>query len=216
VTQVPTSVISCWHVILQLTWPLPFPYTPRLLWSIFLWAECVSGAEICCQLSAKYGHNVLSQQSVCDWILRWSHKWHSGRTIRPPILVHYCWQYWTCMGHSSACIIHENLGFCKVCARWVPKQRTEEHKQHCLEICQCLLNCYWDAFLRHIITGHETWLHYFKPESKCQSLEWKHLTSSVKKKFRTEPKAGKLMLTFFGTCRGRYWNIMWRVVCQTD
>jgi hypothetical protein len=32
-------------------------------------------------------------------------------------------------------IIHSRLGFHKVCARWVPKQLTEEHKRNRLTIC---------------------------------------------------------------------------------
>jgi hypothetical protein len=58
-------------------------------------------------------------------------------------------------------IIHNRLGFHKVCARWVPKQLTEEHKRSRLTICQRLLNRYrleCDAFLRRIITADETWI----------------------------------------------------------
>ena len=32
-------------------------------------------------------------------------------------------------------IIHEILGYCKVSARWVPRELTEEHKPRCVEIC---------------------------------------------------------------------------------
>jgi hypothetical protein len=35
-------------------------------------------------------------------------------------------------------IIHNHLGFRKVCARWVPKQLTEEHKRNHLTICRSL------------------------------------------------------------------------------
>jgi hypothetical protein len=76
------------------------------------------------------------------------------------------------------------LGFHKVCARWVPKQLTEEHKCNHLTICQSLLNRYrqeGDTFFRCIITGDETWIHQYVPESKRQGLEWKHPTSLAKK-----------------------------------
>jgi hypothetical protein len=64
-------------------------------------------------------------------------------------------------------IIHNHLGFHEVCARWVPKQLTEEHKRNRLTICRSLLNRYrqeGDAFLRRIMTGDETWIHHYAPE----------------------------------------------------
>jgi hypothetical protein len=101
-------------------------------------------------------------------------------------------------------IIHHCLGFHKVCGRWVPKQLTEEHKRNCLTICQSLLNCYCqegNTFLRRIITGDETWIHHYVPESKRQSLEWKHPTSLAKKKLKTL-SAGNVMLTVFWDSQG--------------
>jgi len=47
------------------------------------------------------------------------------------------------ISHGSAYdIIHNRLGFCKVCARWVPKQLTEEHRNNRVAICQHLLDRY--------------------------------------------------------------------------
>jgi hypothetical protein len=31
-----------------------------------------------------------------------------------------------------------------------------------------------EEFLSRIVTGDETWLHHYEPESKRQSMEWKH------------------------------------------
>jgi hypothetical protein len=39
----------------------------------------------------------------------------------------------------------------------------------------------------------EIWTHHHVPESKPQNTEWKHPTSPVKKKFRTQPWVGKVM-----------------------
>jgi len=67
------------------------------------------------------------------------------------------------------------LEYCKVCARWVPQVLTQEHKEHCMKVCQDLLNqneAEGDSFLDHIITGDETWCHHYEPESKQQSMEW--------------------------------------------
>ena len=56
-------------------------------------------------------------------------------------------------------MMHNTLGFHKVCARWVPKQLTEVHKQTRMDICQKHLDHYVnerDIFLDRIITGNET------------------------------------------------------------
>jgi len=67
------------------------------------------------------------------------------------------------------------LEYRKVCARWVPQMLTQEHKEHCMQVCQDLLNQYGaesDSFLNGIITGDETWCHHYESESKWQSMEW--------------------------------------------
>jgi hypothetical protein len=54
-----------------------------------------------------------------------------------------------------------------------------------------------DNFLQMIITGDETWVHHYQPATNWRSLQWKHPSSPVAKKFQTQPLAGKLMLTIF-------------------
>ncbi|PNF15535.1 hypothetical protein B7P43_G16529, partial [Cryptotermes secundus] len=94
----------------------------------------------------------------------------------------------------------------KVCARWVPKQLTVLHKQTRLDICQQHLDRYGnerDVFLDRIITGDETWIHHCEPESKRQSMEWKHPQSPSKKNFKSQLSARKLMLTVYLDSQGR-------------
>ena len=43
-----------------------------------------------------------------------------------------------------------------------------------------------DAFLPRIVTTDETWVFHYEPESKRQSMEWKHVSSPVKKKFKSQ------------------------------
>jgi len=57
-------------------------------------------------------------------------------------------------------------------------------------------------FLERIITTDETWVHHYKPDSKAQSMAWKCLTSPVAKKFKSQPSAGKIMLTLFWDMEG--------------
>ncbi|UYV74964.1 hypothetical protein LAZ67_12001915 [Cordylochernes scorpioides] len=69
-------------------------------------------------------------------------------------------------------ILHENLGYSKVCARWVPKMLTEDHKWQRVEAAQKFLDCHetdGEEFLDSIVTGDETWVHYTTPEIKEQS-----------------------------------------------
>ena len=109
------------------------------------------------------------------------------------------------ISHGSAYDIHNRFGFRKVCARWVPKELTEEHRNNRLAICQRLLDRHaneGEAFLTRIATGDETWVHRFAPESKRQSMEWKHPGSAVKKKVKSQPSAGKVFLTIFWDSQG--------------
>ena len=83
-------------------------------------------------------------------------------------------------------LVHDILGFHKVAARWVPRHLTEEHKRNRQHICSSLLERYnreGDNFLNRIITGDKTWFHHYEPETKRQSMQWKHTSSS--KKFKS-------------------------------
>jgi hypothetical protein len=57
-------------------------------------------------------------------------------------------------------------------------------------------------FLERIVTGDETLVHHFEPESKAQSMAWKRPTSPMAKKFRSQPSADKIMLTLFWDMEG--------------
>jgi hypothetical protein len=70
--------------------------------------------------------------------------------------------------------MHDELKYRKACSRWVPKQLTEDHKQKHVEICTQFLHRYGregEGLLERIVTGDETWVHHFEPESKQQSMQ---------------------------------------------
>ena len=98
---------------------------------------------------------------------------------------------------GSAVKIMDTLGYSKVCASWVPRQLTEAHKQCRLEACSEFLEyCHSDkTFLQQMVTGDETWVYHFEPESKRASMEWRHPTSPCSKKFKSQQCAGKVMVT---------------------
>jgi len=101
-------------------------------------------------------------------------------------------------------LTHDILGFHKAAARWVPRHLTEEHKWNRQHICSSLLERYnreGDNFLNRLITRDETWVHHYEPETKWQSMQCKHRSSSSKK-FKSQPSAGKLLLTVFWDSQG--------------
>ena len=59
-----------------------------------------------------------------------------------------------------------------------------------------------EAMLERIVTGDETWVHYYQPESKQASMQWKHLESPTPTKFKVVQSAGKVMATVFWDVHG--------------
>jgi len=109
------------------------------------------------------------------------------------------------IGHNAVQEMIESLGHRKVCARWVPRLLTEDHKGQRKAITSERLQRYrheGDDFLLHIVTGDESWFHYFKPETKRQNVECHHLHSPSKKKAKTVPSAAKVMGTIFWDAEG--------------
>ena len=75
-----------------------------------------------------------------------------------------------------------------------------------------------DGFLGRIVTGDETGVHYHQPETKKASEEWRHTSSLKPKKIRTQPSAGKVMLTLFWDKRGvilEHYMPRWNTVTST-
>ena len=97
-------------------------------------------------------------------------------------------------------IITEHLLFRKLCARWVPKQLTPEHKTKCMKPALTFLQrCHDDddEFLDWIITGDETWVAHITPETKHLSMHWRHSGSPCKTKFKQALSVRKVMCTVF-------------------
>jgi len=83
-------------------------------------------------------------------------------------------------------IIHEKLDMSKVSARWVPRM-LGPFQDTCRQCCQenlVLLTEDPEHFFQRLVTGDETWVHHRDPESKMESMHWKHKTSPTPKKFR--------------------------------
>lgn len=57
-------------------------------------------------------------------------------------------------------------------------------------------------FLNRIVTMDETWVHFYDPETKQQSMEWRHSGSPRPKKFRVQKSAGKVLASVFWDYHG--------------
>ena len=68
-------------------------------------------------------------------------------------------------------------------------------------VCSALLKCFRskDDFLSLLVTEDETLVHYYGPNNKTHSCQWVGPGSPRPKKFKTQPSAGKVMATVFGT-----------------
>ena len=73
--------------------------------------------------------------------------------------------------HSSSVlkILRERLGLRKICAGWVPHLLTDEQKQSWVRLASQVREIYDKCdprSLEEIVTGDETWIYHFQPNSK--------------------------------------------------
>jgi len=83
-------------------------------------------------------------------------------------------------------IIHEDLNMRKLFAKWVPKfLNADQKRQRCQSSEQLLESFRRDPndFLSRLVTMDETWLYHCDPETKQQSMEWRHSGSTRPTKF---------------------------------
>jgi len=104
--------------------------------------------------------------------------------------------------HSSST---DNLLMKKVCARWVLRMLPDVQKANRVDASTTILGLFNenpDNFISRLLTVDETWLHHFDPESKVQSMTWKHVSSPPPTKFRVVASACKVMATVFWDAEG--------------
>ncbi|GFS79997.1 histone-lysine N-methyltransferase SETMAR [Nephila pilipes] len=108
----------------------------------------------------------------------------------------------------KVCMHH--FPFHKVYAQWVPRLLTDERKNKRFERTFAFLQrCQKEGkvVLDTIVTGGETWIQHFSPESKCSSLQWKHSTFPTETRCRTVSSVGKEMMTLFFDSTQKVWSI---------
>jgi len=195
----------------------------------FLWAKNMEAKDIHKEMLPMYGEHCLSRQAVHNWVQKFSEgrtsiedEHRAGRPVEiatPETLqrvediiraerrvtVDAVATAVGCSRGQAYSMMHEGLGFHKVCSRWVPRQLTPQHKSQRMGLSLQHLQRYQDEgddMLSRIVTGDESWVHHYEPETKRASMQWKHPSSPAHKKFKVTPSAGKVMLTVFWDCQG--------------
>ena len=105
--------------------------------------------------------------------------------------------------------VTEKLGYRKLCARWVLRMITDDDKTKRMgSALKFLTLCAQegDEFLDSIVTGDETWVFHYPPESKQQSLQWCHTHSPRTKKFKTSVSLKKSWRPFSGIENAFSWS----------
>ncbi|UYV84533.1 hypothetical protein LAZ67_X002487 [Cordylochernes scorpioides] len=105
--------------------------------------------------------------------------------------------------HMSTFVVHgivtEDLQMRKVCAKLVTKVLTQDQKELRVLRCPELLDLIQNepGFLNSVVTGDESWMFEYDPESKRQSCAWHTKSSPRPKKARKSKSRIKTMIIVF-------------------
>jgi len=101
-------------------------------------------------------------------------------------------------------ILTQDLDMRKVCAKMVPKNLTTKQKANRRDVCLDLLDRLErePEFFSPVITGDESWILEYDPQTKRQSREWHTANSPRPKKARTSKSKIKSMLICFFDSQG--------------
>ena len=106
---------------------------------------------------------------------------------------------------SAHSILHDDLCLSKLLARWVPKALCPNQLNLRSELSTAILlkiKADEDRFFDQIITGDETRVYQYDPETKQKSKQWLPHGSSGPIKFKSERSVKKVMATVFWDSEG--------------
>ena len=101
---------------------------------------------------------------------------------------------------SVSTILHDKLGLRKISARWIPHLLSPEQKDARVKWCRQMLRRFNEGRsneVTEIVTGDETWVYSFEPESKQQSAQWTPAGGAPPNKCRRDRSAAKQMVAVF-------------------
>ena len=153
--------------------------------------------EIHADLQKVYGNGALKYATLCKWVRCFNDGWESiDRRVGRPVsvltekniatvkmLIEEDARY-TVQETEESSGIHlssvlkilcERLGLRKICARWVPHLLTDKQKQSLVRLASQVIEKYDKCdplHLEEIVTGDETWIYHFQPDSKAKNKVW--------------------------------------------
>ena len=92
----------------------------------------------------------------------------------------------------------------RVSAKFIPKLLSDKQKQHRFQVAQELINRSENGadLLNRVITGDESWVYGYDPETKAQLSQWKSLGSPRPKKTGQSQSNVKMMMVVFFNSTG--------------
>ena len=102
-------------------------------------------------------------------------------------------------------ILHEILHLTKVCARWIPHLLKPEQKVARIDWCKKMKSKFkkgTSPLVSKVITGDETWIYHYDPESKEQSRQWTPIGEPPPQKVRKSQYSKKQMYAIFFDPKG--------------
>ena len=155
--------------------------------------------EIHADLQKVYGNSALKYAAVCKWVCRFNDGRESiendsrvGRPVSVLTEKNVATVKWLIAEdasytekemeelsgiHSSSVlkILRERLWIHKICMRWVPHLLKDEQKQSWVRLASQVIEKYDKCdphSLEEIVTGDETWIYHFQPDSKAKNKVW--------------------------------------------
>lgn len=107
--------------------------------------------------------------------------------------------------HAIFEILHDHLNLSKISARWVPRLLTQEQMEQRSTSCLEMMHTYDRDpldFHKRVVTGDETWIFSYDPESKQMSMQWLEKGSRGPTKAKVVKSASKTMMTLFFDSEG--------------
>jgi [histone H3]-lysine36 N-dimethyltransferase SETMAR len=98
-------------------------------------------------------------------------------------------------------IIHEELDMRKICKKWIPHVLTDENRRKRVEVSKQLLQILESGF-KNIITGDETWIHFYTVPSKESNKVWLKYGENRPQIARTAQNSKKRMFCIFFSAEG--------------
>lgn len=108
-------------------------------------------------------------------------------------------------------ILHEHLAVRKLCARWIPHNLTEAQKLRRVDWCREMrerFNGGDSNSVFDIVTGDESWIYCYDPETKRQSAQWVFPSEELPTKVKRGRSVGKKMVASFFGRTGHYATIV--------